>query len=255
MEGQHRSRSRASQRSVASRASRTSHTSRLSRRSQRSQGSQTLQGYPTNQSSTPSLNIIPPSPAPYFSYYHEYLKAVIGIAVLGGQITFTLIVSEIADPARLKPSLDDTPQPTTKSVFQRETVRLLIALSWLCFTLALGLAIFALLQSSHRISRGDPLPHVTSFFYVWIDSVIRALNLLPLVAFFLLSLAAAAYVPIVGWIAVGSIVFYTVAVHVYWWVDAWRYERKAEGNEEGDEELDGVGVGVGVVTPVRSRAG
>jgi hypothetical protein len=140
-----------------------------------------------------------------------------------------LIVSNIADPAHLNSQIPDQP---TKTVFQRETVRLFIAISWLCFTLSLGLGVFALLQSNYRINRGDPLPPVTSFFYKWADGVIRVLNVLPMAAFLLLSLAVAAYVPVVGWVSVGAIVLYGIAVHVYWFVE----ELRDRGNEASDVE-------------------
>ncbi|GAB1318186.1 hypothetical protein MFIFM68171_08396 [Madurella fahalii] len=172
---------------------------------------------PNSQSSwKPSSRRVVPRSA--FTYYDEYLKAVIGIAVLGGQITFTLIVSDIADPTRLSSENLNPDKAPASSVFKREDVRLLISLSWLCFTVSLGLGIFALVHSSNTLS-SNGIPPSTSFFYTWSDGVIRVLNVLPMGAFLLLSLAVAAYVPIVGWVSVGFIVVYAVAVHTYWWID------------------------------------
>ncbi|KAL2262883.1 hypothetical protein VTK26DRAFT_9147 [Humicola hyalothermophila] len=228
-----RPRSRASQRSVASRVSRASRTSQPSQsRASRLSYTPRLDAHDSPQPpSRPSRRLtslsrlscrIRPKPSEppaanesrryyepslrstyaFLSYYQEYLKAVIGIAVLGGQITFTVIVSDISEPKT--------------TVFARETVRLLIAISWLCFTVALGLGVFALLDSSYRGNNIGPLPLSNRFRYVWAHGVIAALNRLPMAAFFLLALAVAAYVPVVGWIAVASISFYIIAPHLYW---------------------------------------
>ena len=150
----------------------------------------------------------------FWSWFDDYLKAIIGIAVLGGQITFTLIVSDIADPATLK--LTSNTEENSHTTFQKETVRLFIALSWLFFTLTLGLDVLTnLLFSGDR--RGALAPRVNSFF---LNVVTFFLNCLPIAAFLLLSLAAAAYVPVVGWIGVGFISVFALLV-LWFWLYGW----------------------------------
>jgi hypothetical protein len=134
----------------------------------------------------------------YWLWFDNYLKAVIGIAVLGSQITFTLIVSDIADPQ----SLDNG----THAVFKVETVRLLIALSCLFFTCTLGVAVIISL-----LFTGD-----SRFGGVWRSVVTLLLNFLPITAFTLLSLATVAYVPIVGWIGTGCIALFALTVSYFW---------------------------------------
>jgi hypothetical protein len=152
-------------------------------------------------------------PDPFWSWFDDYLKAIIGIAVLGGQITFTLIVSDIADPTKLNPSVSDD---GTAAVFQRETVRLLIALSWLFFTFTLGFAVLtSLLFSGNR--RGSLAARLGGAFDLTMTFL---LNFLPIGAFLLLSLAAAAYVPVVGWIGVAFTSLFALCV-LFFWLFGW----------------------------------
>jgi len=138
----------------------------------------------------------------YWSWFDNYLKAIIGIAILGGQITFTLIVSDIADPETLNNG--------TAAVFKKETVRLLIAISWLFFTCTLGVAVIISL-----LFNGD-----SRFAGVFGWVVTFLLNFLPVGAFLLLSLATAAYVPIVGWIGTGFVAIFAFSV-LYFWIFGW----------------------------------
>jgi hypothetical protein len=138
----------------------------------------------------------------FWSWFDDYLKAVIAIAVLGGQITFTLIVSDIADPENLDNG--------TAAVFKMETVRLLIAISWLFFTCTLGVAVII-----NLLFIGD-----SRLGGIWGRVVTFLLNFLPIGAFLLLSLATAAYVPIVGWLGAGFISLFTLAV-LYFWIFRW----------------------------------
>lgn len=145
----------------------------------------------------------------YWSWFDDYLKAIIGIAVLGGQITFTLIVSDIADPMKLNPS---SPDNGTRTVFYRETVRLFIAISWLFFTFTLGFGVLThLLFTGDR--RGSLAPRLGGVFY-WVMTFL--LNFLPIGAFLLLSLAIAAYVPVVGWIGVAFTSLLALSVLFFW---------------------------------------
>ncbi|KAK4675216.1 hypothetical protein QC764_500200 [Podospora pseudoanserina] len=114
------------------------------------------------------------------------------ISALGCPITFALIVSPIADPAHLSHN---------GFKFSLETVRLLISVSWLFFTLTLGLSIFTYNQSFYnQLKVGGP-PPPSSFYYRWADMVMNTLDVLCMGAFLMIALAAASYVPVVGWLA------------------------------------------------------
>jgi hypothetical protein len=145
-----------------------------------------------------------------------YLKALIAISVFGGQITFTVIVSEIADPAALSPTSTDA---ETKSFFGIETVRIFVALSWLFFMVELGIAALVKILLMDEYMKGATRTYFArrkkSFLYIY-SGLTFLLNGLPLVAFLFLALAVAAYVPVVGWIGVGLISLFTLAVFVLW---------------------------------------
>ncbi len=160
----------------------------------------------------------------FWSWFNEYLNAIIGIAALGGQITFTVIVSDIADPSTLgssssSPGPDEpTPSNSTAVLFPKEKVRFFIALSWLFFTATLGLAVVAkvLFTTSPQpgsINAGRSAVLVSKIY----SGLTLLLNMLPIAAFLLLALAAAAYVPVVGWVGVALIGFFAVLVLVLWY--------------------------------------
>ncbi|KAL2125868.1 hypothetical protein VTI74DRAFT_2429 [Chaetomium olivicolor] len=149
-----------------------------------------------------------PRPSPqqlvdrYSVWLKAYLAAVIGIAVFGGQITFTLIVGQLADPA---PS----------SVFGPSAVRHLIAASWLLFTATLGVGVLtSLLFTDDADHYGTGKPRGLDGAFGWLISFL--LNFLPIGAFLLLGLATAAYAPVVGWIGVAGIAGFGLVVARYW---------------------------------------
>ncbi|KAK0710678.1 hypothetical protein B0H67DRAFT_554776 [Lasiosphaeris hirsuta] len=143
-----------------------------------------------------------------------YYNAIIGTAALGGQITFTVIVTDILDPRTLR-SRDPAVNPA--DVFSVETIRLLIALSWLLFVATLGLAITAkLVCCSPPFPGADDLklpPNGPTHAIL-----ILALNALSIGAFFLLSLAITAYVPVAGWMGVAMLSIYSLGVLGLWLV-------------------------------------
>ncbi|KAK0732247.1 hypothetical protein B0H67DRAFT_640541 [Lasiosphaeris hirsuta] len=142
----------------------------------------------------------------FWGWLSEYLNAILGIAILGGQITFTVIVSDISDP------------PDT-SAFSKDTVRFFIALSWLFFTSSLGLAVLTkvLVASGPLSSSGGPIIGPARRAFVAIYSLLTfLLNLLPIAAFMLLALAVAAYVPGVGWAGVALTGFFGILVLFLW---------------------------------------
>jgi hypothetical protein len=136
-------------------------------------------------------------------WFESFLPATIGIATVGSSITFTIIVSQLQDPARLDPS---DPAAVTPTVFHRETVRTFLATSWLLFVIALGFASFAaLLLNFHRkeVKVGFSPSRKNLGYEIAGLLVSFILEALLLGAFLFLALALVAYSEIVGWIAVG----------------------------------------------------
>jgi len=82
-----------------------------------------------------------------------YLKGIIGISVFGGQITFTVLVSEIADPAETARPGAATDGEGFTPTFRKETVRTFIGISWLLFTVSLGISVFLKMVLSDRKGR------------------------------------------------------------------------------------------------------
>ncbi|KAM7189685.1 hypothetical protein V8F33_009933 [Rhypophila sp. PSN 637] len=167
-------------------------------------------------STTPSTAQAKPS---FWSWFSEYLNAVIVIAALGCQITFTVIVGDIADPATLGTSMssssDGTPPADRDVTFPKEKVRFLIALSWFFFMATLGLAVVA--KILFAIGPGPHSSIIGRSSFSWIYGAIPLLfNALPTAAFLILALATSAYVPVVGWVGVAFISLFGIAVLVLW---------------------------------------
>jgi hypothetical protein len=154
------------------------------------------------------------SEAAFRNWFDGYLNTIITTAALGGQITFAVIVTDIIDPASLQ-GHDTTAKPPKG--FSKETVRLLIALSWFFFAAALGLAITSKLVycSPLLVGAADLKLRPSPFIHAILTLV---LNVLSVGAFFLLSLAITAYVPAVGWMGVTLLSLYFVAVLWLWLV-------------------------------------
>ncbi|KAK3390354.1 hypothetical protein B0H63DRAFT_465330 [Podospora didyma] len=156
----------------------------------------------------------------FWGWLNEYLNAILGIAVLGGQITFTVIVSDIADPSTLGLN-DPSSFPTSSPIFSKEKVRFLIALSWLFFTSTLGLGVLTkVLVASGPLSTssGPVSASGRRAFTAVYGTLTLLLNALPIGAFLLLALAVVAYSPVVGWIAVGLIGIFGLFVLFLWFI-------------------------------------
>lgn len=123
--------------------------------------------------------------------------------MLGGQITFILIVSKLADPS-------------PHNVFSVGAVRYLIAVAWLLFTGTLGVGVITSLTFSDD-RRSPSTPGISGLFGLAITFM---LNFLPLCAFLLLALVVAAYTPAVGWIGFGGIFLFGLVV-LYYWIYGW----------------------------------
>jgi hypothetical protein len=143
----------------------------------------------------------------------RYLSGHIATGVFGSQITFTIVISEIADPAA------STVGPTSKFLFGKETVRLFVALSWLLFTIELGIAALGkvlLMDNAIRHAMRDLFKHKERAMVYVYYGLSFVMNGLPLVAFLFLALAVAAYLPVVGLIGVGMISLFILLVFVLW---------------------------------------
>ena len=145
------------------------------------------------------------------SWWESYLKAILAISLFGGQITFTVIVSAIADPASLNRS-----GPTA---FSMETVRLFVAIAWMLFTITLGMAaIVTILISDTNIKQEllERWKNRRRSVLIAHSVLTLLLNGLPLTAFLFLALAAVAYVPVVGLVTLGITGGFTIAAGILW---------------------------------------
>ncbi|KAF2183520.1 hypothetical protein K469DRAFT_751526 [Zopfia rhizophila CBS 207.26] len=141
----------------------------------------------------------------FVNFLQGYLKAMLAISLFGGQITFTIILSDIYDPNKLS-----SPH---RASFSKETVRLFVSISWMLFTFVLGLsAIAQILLSDSKIR--EVVGKGGSWTVVW---MLFALNLMPVLAFLFLALAVTAFVPVVGWVVLGFVGLYAVVVVSLWW--------------------------------------
>lgn len=140
-------------------------------------------------------------------WFDGYLTAIIGVSVFGGQITFSVALSDIPDPAEVIPS----------PPYQRQTVRTFVTISWLLFMFTLAIALFVKMIVSDNATRY----WIRAIFGVGglrriIAATIILLQELPIAAFLFLALSITAYVPIVGWVGVGSISCFAVFIGVLW---------------------------------------
>ena len=150
---------------------------------------------------------IPVEGATFWGWFDGYLTAMIGVSVFGGQITFTVILSDIPDPEDIMVS------PS----FQRQTVRTFLAISWVLFAFTLALSLLVKMLMSDHLTRGwiedkigvRMMHHMTALTIILLEE-------LPVVAFLFLALSVTAYVPIVGWIGVGSISLFAAFLAVLW---------------------------------------
>ncbi|KAK6541546.1 hypothetical protein TWF694_007352 [Orbilia ellipsospora] len=135
----------------------------------------------------------------FIEWLKGYLDTIALVGGLGSSITFSIIVSQIVDPAQLDPNQVGLKKG---AVFNLDQVRLVISLGWAFFTIAVGLSIFAKVLFIDPIAQRNLEKNMKSTgFQVQLAVTLFLLNLLPIFAFMLISLAVTAYVPVVGWIA------------------------------------------------------
>ncbi|EWC46423.1 hypothetical protein DRE_04366 [Drechslerella stenobrocha 248] len=137
----------------------------------------------------------------FIEWLKGYLDTIALIAGLGSSITFSIIVQDIVDPDSLG-KVEGSRKPG--GVFDLDQVRLIISLGWCVFTVAVGIAIFAKILFIDPVAQRNLEKNMkSSLFQYQLGAVLFLLNMMPTVAFLLISLAVTAYVPVVGWIATG----------------------------------------------------
>ena len=156
-----------------------------------------------------SNSILESHPERFVNYLQGYSNAMLAISLFGGQITFTVILSDVYDPAELTSRY--------RSNFSKETVRLLVSLSWMLFTFAMGFsAIITILLSDSAIkevaNRGIPA------ILRGIRMLLLLLNLMPICAVLFLALAVTAYVPVVSWFVTGFVGLFLIVAILLWWI-------------------------------------
>ncbi len=158
----------------------------------------------------------------FVNFVSSYDNALIAISVLGGQITFTIIVTDIADPTTILPWRQG--QLRIGAIFPQEKVRLLISLAWLFFTICLGIAVLTQSLLMHPSTRESLLEYRKRATELsgkhWFTLVYAAAlffgNTLPIAAFVLMSLAVTSYEPSAGWIAaIGSVMLGIASIVVF----------------------------------------
>ncbi|GAB1312863.1 hypothetical protein MFIFM68171_03073 [Madurella fahalii] len=153
----------------------------------------------------------------FWRWLDGYLKGIIVISVFGGQITFTVLVSDIADPADTIQADRNNPDPSLIPTFARETVRTFLGISWLLFTVSLGIAVFVKTVLSDTKGRNWLVRKLgTDGFSRLYSTLTFLLNALSVSPFLFLALATAAYLPVVGWIGTAFVSLFAIAVGIFW---------------------------------------
>lgn len=131
---------------------------------------------------------------------------ILVVSTVGAQITFSIILSDIADPTRLDPLNSSLLTPAS---FDKETVRCLISISWLLFIFVVFASFgAAVLLIFHEDDINQPNGYISTYWLLRLMgiAVLIILEIITFGAFMCLGLAVAAYVKIVGWVAVGCII-------------------------------------------------
>jgi hypothetical protein len=124
-------------------------------------------------------------------FFEGFFPSVVAISTLGASITFTVIISSLPEP---------------KQTFAEESVRIFLAIAWLLFILGLALGTFlGSVMIFHRdgVRKGFELDSQSTRIRWWGIMAILVLLMIIIGSFLFLSLVVAAYVKVVGWIAVG----------------------------------------------------
>jgi hypothetical protein len=130
-----------------------------------------------------------------FDSWDQYFSHMIVFAVFGGQITFTVVVSDIYDPQKV--SAGGSP-PFVK--IGKETVRLFVALAFMFFIIILGVAGTGKVILSNPTIKTRILQRLRETSSPLEKFTIAAccIDYFPILAVLFLGLAVSAYVPGVG---------------------------------------------------------
>jgi len=136
--------------------------------------------------------------------FKTFLSFGLTLSIFGAS-TFTVVVSEIANPSEINAS----------ARFARETVRSFLGIAWLLFVVALGAVSFSM--SARAYVREHPTIEVKGGSKLKWELIASSLIQISVIAaFFFLSLALVAYTEVVGWIAVG--LTSTTAISIGGWL-------------------------------------
>ena len=174
-----------------------------------------------DQKGEPKIESIPAA----IKWLDALLPTIITVATFGGSITFSLIPSASQSatspsaPSSTAPSSTASFQPAPSSTFDAEAITRYLALAWLFFLIALGVACIAslvlafqrenminLIQDHEKAKQGKSEKKLSSwktflaYFINWVPSLV--LQIAVLLAFFFLGLVVVAYSKAIGYIAV-----------------------------------------------------
>lgn len=143
--------------------------------------------------------------------FQFFLSFIVGISIFGASI-FATIVGQMQDPIQLNPH----------AYFSMQTVRIFMAIAWLFFIAALGVAGFS---SSVLVREKEKNGNLTENWRKrWKKfglAVSFMLQTLVIGAFLFLSLGLVAYAEVVGWIAV-AITIGAAGIAITLWVEQYR---------------------------------
>lgn len=130
-------------------------------------------------------------------FHQDLFKGTIAISTLGASITFQVIIQQI----------DSSDNVSIHHTFHRRTARTFLAIAWVLFMSALGIASLAailLAFNKDRVRKGIARPeHTRSRFELMASITSGILLLLILSAFFFSSLAVTSYCEGAGWAGCG----------------------------------------------------
>lgn len=145
--------------------------------------------------------------------WEQYFNHMIVIAVFGGQITFTIVLSDIYDPRKV---FEGRYPPSVK--IDKETVRLFVALAFLFFVITLGVAGVGKVILSNPTIKTRILQRLRENTYwplEWFTIAACCIDYFPILAVLFLGLAVSAYVPGVG-LTVTIVVALSLLGKMFW---------------------------------------
>jgi hypothetical protein len=145
--------------------------------------------------------------------WEQYFNHMIVIGVFGGQITFTIVLSDIYDPQKVFAG----GSPLSVKI-DKETVRLFVALAFMFFIMTLGVASVGKVILSNPTIKTQVLANlrVNEYWPVELFTIAACcIDYFPILAVLFLGLAVSAYVPGVG-LTVTLIVALSLFGKMFW---------------------------------------